>query len=181
MYDILEQRRNDYIMAREIKKYVKEEKDSLVARLFPPESISLGALSNETGISKSTLSTWKKKEEESKGNIKPKRNLSPNDKFLIVMETYNLTEIELTMYCREKGLYYDELKKWASICVNANNNNASDSDNIKELKASKQEDSKRIRELENELNRKEKALAEAAALLLLRKKLQAILVENAEG
>lgn len=166
-------------MAREIKKYTKEEKDSLVARLFPPESISLGVLSNETGISKSTLATWKKKAEEVRGNIKPKRKLTPNEKFLIVMETYSLTEIELSRYCREKGLYYDEVKKWSSICVNANNN-ASDSVDIKELKAGKQEDSKRIKELEKELTRKEKALAEAAALLLLRKKLQAILVENAE-
>jgi len=166
-------------MTRQMKKYTKEEKDSLVVRMFPPENISLGALANETGISKSTLSTWKKKVEEIKGNIKPKRNLTPNDKFLIVMETYSLSEIELSRYCREKGIYYDELKKWASVCVNANNN-AGDSENIKELKAGKQEDSKRIKELEKELNRKEKALAEAAALLLLRKKLQAILVENAE-
>lgn len=166
-------------MTRQIKKYTKEEKDSLVVRMFPPENISLGALANETGISKSTLSTWKKKAEEIKGNIKPKRNLTPNDKFLIVMETYSLSEIEVSRYCREKGIYYDELKKWASFCVNANNN-AVDSDNIKELKAGKQEDSKRIKELEKELTRKEKALAEAAALLLLRKKLQAILVENVE-
>jgi transposase len=179
MYDILERRRDDYFMTREIKRYPKEEKNSIVARLFPPESISLGALSDETGISKSTLATWKKKAQETKGSTKPRRNFNPNEKFLIVMETYNLTEIELTRYCREKGLYYDEVKKWASVCVNANNN-AGDSEDIKELKASKQEDSKRIKALEKELNRKEKALAEAAALLILRKKLQAILAEDEE-
>lgn len=166
-------------MTRQIKKYTKEEKDNLIQRLLPPENISLGVLSIETGISKSTLCTWKKKAENTKGNIKLKRILTPNDKFLIVIETYHLTEIELSRYCREKGLYYDEVKKWSCVCVNANNN-AVDSENIKELKAGKQEDSKRIKELEKELNRKEKALAEAAALLLLRKKLQAILVKNAE-
>jgi len=166
-------------MTRKIKKYTKEEKEILVRRLLPPENISLGLLTSETGISKSTLFTWKKKAENTKGNIKPKRTLTPNDKFLIVIETYLLTEIELSRYCREKGLYYDEVKKWSSVCINANNN-AIDSENVKELKAGKQEDSKQIKELEKELNRKEKALAEAAALLLLRKKLQAILVENAE-
>lgn len=166
-------------MTREIKKYTKEEKERLVSRLLPPESISVGALSHETGISKSTLATWKKKSEEANGNIKPKRRLTPNEKFLIVMETYSLTEIELSRYCREKGLYYDEVKKWSSICANSNNNTA-DSEDVKELKAAKQEDLKRIKALEKELNRKEKALAEAAALLLLRKKLQAILVENVE-
>lgn len=166
-------------MTREQRKYTKEEKDLLVARLLPPENISLGALASETGISKSTLCTWKKKAEERRGEIKPKRKVTPNEKFLIVMETYNLSEIELSRYCRERGLYYDEVKKWASICANSNNT-VGDSEDIKELKASKQEDSKRIKELEKELSRKEKALAEAAALLLLRKKLQAILVENVE-
>jgi len=166
-------------MTRQIKKYTKEEKDGLVKRLFAPESISVGVLSNETGISKSTLATWKKKAEQVNGIIKPKRRLSPNEKFLVVMETYTLTEVELSRYCREKGLYYDEVKKWSSICVNANNN-AGGSVDIKELKAVKQEDSKRIKALEKELNRKEKALAEAAALMLLRKKIQAILVENVE-
>ena len=52
---------------------------------------------------------------------------------------------------------------------------------MKELKADKQEDFKRFRALEKELNRKEKALAESAALLLLRNKSQAILVENVEA
>ena len=166
-------------MTRQIKKYTKEEKESFVTRLLPPESISLGLLSYETGISKSTLCTWKKKAQEGNGNVKPQKRLTPNDKFLIVMETYSLTEIEFARYCREKGLYCDEVKKWASVCLNSNNN-AVDSEDIKELKAGKQEDAKRIKELEKELTRKEKALAEAAALLLLRKKLHAILVENAE-
>jgi len=165
-------------MAREKNRtYTKEEKEKIVARLFPPESISLGDLSSETGISKSTISTWKKKVINGNENIKANRNLSPRDKFLIVMEVYSLTEIELSRYCREKGLYLEDVKKWINSCMNSTDN-SSESNDIKELKASKQEDAKRIKALEKELNRKEKALAEAAALLILRKKLQAILVEN---
>jgi transposase len=159
--------------------YTKEEKEKIVTRLFPPESISLGELSIETGISKSTISTWKKKVINGNENTKASRNLSPRDKFLIVMEVYSLTEIELSRYCREKGLYLEDVKKWINTCMNSTNNSF-ESNDIKELKASKQEDTKRIRALEKELNRKEKALAEAAALILLRKKLQAILVENEE-
>jgi len=93
-------------------------------------------LSYETGISKSTLCTWKKKAQKTNGNIKPLKRLTPNDKFLIVIETYSLTEIEFERYCRDKGLYYDEVKKWASVCLNSNNN-AVDSEDIKELKAGK--------------------------------------------
>lgn len=92
-------------MTRQMKKYTKEEKDSLVRRMLPPENISLGSLATETEISKSTLYTWKKKAEDLRGYIKPKRRVTSNDKFLVVMETYNLSEIELSRYCREHGLY----------------------------------------------------------------------------
>lgn len=166
-------------MKREIKRYTKEEIARYVARLLPPESKSLGELSIETGISKSTLATWKKKAQSEKLDLKQKKNFTPKDKFLVVMETYALSEVELSMYCREKGLYCEEVKAWIRNCVNANNSVA-DREDIKELKAIKTEDSKRIKELEKELNRKEKALAEAAALLILRKKLQAILGETVE-
>ena len=166
-------------MTRVTRRYTKEEIAGYVARLLPPENKSLGELSSETGISKSTLSTWKRKAEKEKGNTKPKRNLTPNEKFLVAMETYGLSEIELSRYCRENGLYYEEVKAWISACANANSK-IEDREDIKDLKASKIEDSKRIKELEKELNRKEKALAEAAALLILRKKLQAILGESEE-
>lgn len=166
-------------MAREIRKYTKEEIAGYVARLMPPENKSLGELSIETGISRSTLSTWKKKAEKTNAGIKPRKNLTPNEKFLVVMETYGLSEIELSRYCREKGYYCEEVKEWISTCAAANNSQERKED-IKELKASKIEDSKRIKELEKELRRKEKALAEAAALLILRKKLQAILEDNEE-
>ena len=101
-------------MTRKIKKQTKEEKDGLVKRLFSPENISATVLLNETGISNSTLATWKKKAANAKGNIRPKRRLTPNGKFIRVMETFNLTEIGLSKYCREKGLYYDEVKKWST-------------------------------------------------------------------
>ena len=166
-------------MAREIKKYTKEEIAGYVDRLFPPENKSLGELSIETGISKSTLATWKKKAEKKKTDIKPRRSLTPNERFLVVMETYGLSEIELSRYCREKGLYCEEVKAWISACAAANNS-TEEREDIKELKVSKIADAKRIKELEKELNRKEKALAEAAALLILRKKLQAILGDDEE-
>jgi len=166
-------------MAREIKRYSKEDIAGYVARLFPPENKSLEELSIETGISKSTLATWKRKAAKEKGDTKPRRNLSPNERFLVVMEVYGFSEAELSRYCREKGLYREEVKAWISACAAATGK-TEESEDIKELKASKSADTKRIKELEKELNRKEKALAEAAALLILRKKLQAILGENEE-
>ncbi|WP_180375384.1 transposase [Clostridium thermarum] len=128
-------------MAREIRRYSKEEIAGHVARLFPPENKSLGELSIETGISKSTLATWKKKAEKEKGHTKPRRNLTPNERFLVVMEAYSLSEIELSRYCREKGLYYEEVKSWISACATATDK-TEEREDIKELRVSKAADAK---------------------------------------
>lgn len=143
--------------------------------MLPPESISPAELSKGTGINKSTLATWKGKALRSgidKGVAKTKGVLSSREKFLIVMETYTMSEIELSKYCREKGLYVEEVKNWRLSCIDANQ---ADNVNSKEIKQQLNEEMKRGKELEKELTRKEKALEETAALLILRKKLDAIL------
>lgn len=163
-------------------KYTQEEKDRFIARLFPPESISLGELSRETGISKSTLSTWKQKDNSRNNGEKYSKQRTPGvkEKFLIVMETYTLSEAELSRYCRRKGLYVEDVKKWQHLCLEANNGHDVEVIDVKELKLKQQIDTKKIKELEKDLCLKEKALAETVSLLVLRKKLQAIFVEKEE-
>ena len=96
---------------------------------------------------------------------------SSQDKFMVVLEIANLTEIEFSEYCREKGVYPEQIKEWKEACINANDNAREKSTKAgKELRAERKEKEK----LEKELARKEKALAEAAALLVLRKKAAAI-------
>lgn len=163
------------------KRYTKEERERLTARMLPPENCLPSELNKETGISTSTLATWKSKAlkgDTTKRIGKSNASLSSKEKFLIVMETYTMSEIELSRYCREKGLYVEEVKKWRTSCIGAIGAETADS---KELKQELQEDKKKIKALEKELSRKEKALAETAALLVLRKKLDAILGENEEG
>lgn len=159
------------------KRYSKEEKEKLIARMFPPESITPTKLSEETGISKSTLATWKAKVIKGSGDKKVRRSISSQEKFMIVMETYMLSEIELGKYCREKGLYVQDIKTWRSSCIAANNGTKS---NSIELSDELKEEKRKSKELAKELRRKEKALAETAALLVLRKKLDAIFEENEE-
>jgi len=162
-------------------RYTVDEKERLVARMFPPENISLADLAKETGISKSTLATWKYKEagKHSKVNVnKSNTSISSREKFLIVMETYTMSEIELSKYCREKGLYVEDIKKWSSSCIGAND---IESTGTKVLRQELQDEKKHSKTLEKELTRKEKALAETAALLVLRKKLGAILGDQEEG
>ena len=86
---------------------------------------------------------------------------------MVVLETANLTEIEFSEYCREKGVYPEQVKEWIEACINASDYAREKSTKAgKELRAERKEKEK----LEKELARKEKSLAEAAALLVLRKK-----------
>ncbi len=82
-----------------------------------------------------------------------------------------MNESELAEYCRKKGIYPEQVIQWRQACENAND---WDRQVASKLKAGQKQDQKRIKQLEKELKRKEKALAEAAALLVLQKKVQAI-------
>jgi len=162
------------------RKYTEEEKESLIVRMLPPENCSPRDLSTETGISISTLSTWKSKaigSGTSKKQVKSKNKISSKEKFVIVMETYTLSEIELSKYCREHGYYVEEVKQWRASCVAANG--GIKQDNIDVL-AELNEEKKKTKELSKELRIKDKALAETTALLVLRKKLNAIFGEQEE-
>ena len=87
------------------------------------------------------------------------------------METHSLNEAELGEYCRSKGIFPAELDEWREACLEANQH---DLRKRQELQKEIRSEKKRSKELERELLRKERALAETAALLILRKKAQAI-------
>ena len=93
------------------------------------------------------------------------------DKFAAVLETAALNEADLAEYCRKRGLYPAQIAAWRSACEQANDWDRASSARLGQ--ASKEE-KKRVKALERELARKEKALAETAALLVLRKKAHAI-------
>lgn len=173
----------DKTMARNNKKYTIDEKENMIKRMLPPENCSTGNLSIETGISKSILATWKTKAlngQTSKEVGRPKNTMSSREKFIIVMETYTLSEIELSKYCREHGLYVQDIKNWRLSCLEANDTKKTTNSNPLDLKAELSEEKRKSKELQKELRIKDKALAEITALLVLRKKLNAIFGENEE-
>ena len=88
-----------------------------------------------------------------------------------------MSETDLAEYARQKGLYVEQIAEWRDACINANGGMAR---MARSLNAALKESEKEKRRLEKELQRKEKALAEAAALLVLRKKLEAIWGESEE-
>ena len=105
------------------------------------------------------------------GSGKTSDKWSAEAKLAVVIETASMNESELSEYCREKGLYPEQVREWKAACLCGQ---LSETERRKQEREQAKKDKKRIKELERELNRKEKALAEAAALLVLRKKLTAL-------
>jgi hypothetical protein len=73
--------------------------------------------------------------------------------------------------CRSKGLFVEQVVAWREACQQAN---AAPAERHRDLLEQGRNDRKEIKQLKKDLTRKEKALAEAAALIILRKKAQAI-------
>ncbi len=143
--------------------------------MLPPYNASLKRLSAEEGISIGTLSRWRT-EARARGQLLPDGQSGPEgwsaqDKFAAVIETAAMNEADLSEYCRRRGLYPEQIRVWRDACERANDWGRAAS---RQIARETREPQKRIRELERELARKEKALAEAAALMVLRKKAEAI-------
>lgn len=155
--------------------YSEELKNALLRRMLPPNNESITKISREEGISEQTLRNWRDKARTdgipAPGIDAVADKWSTQDKFLIVVETVSMSETELAEYARKKGLYVEQIKAWKDACMNANGGVAQEAARLnKELKAAERTNKK----LQKELDRKEKALAETAALLVLRKKADAI-------
>jgi transposase-like protein len=132
-------------------------------------------LAQEEGISEATLHTWRH-EARRQGRLLPDADAGPEgwtsrDKFAAVIETAAMNEADLAAYCRERGLYPEQIGAWRAACEQANDWERASS---RRLGQATKEEKQRVKALERDLARKEKALAEAAALLVLRKNAAAI-------
>jgi len=160
-------------------RYSEERKAAVIKRMMPPENTPVPVLVEETGISDVTLYHWRKQARE-KGLVVPgdgrnPENWSPEDKFAVVLETASMNEAELAEYCRKKGLFAEQIAAWKENCLKGN---ASAEQLSRSSKKDLQRSRKENKRLKRELHRKEKALAETAALLALRKKMHAIWGED---
>ena len=143
---------------------------------------SLLEVANLLGIGHSTLNRWivqsRNNEFNEIGNQlkqsdmeKDKRpqDWSLEDRFNMVLECNSLDEEALSRLCRERGVYPHHLKQWKLDFVNGTTADSS-TKNVSQMKVLKNE----VKHLKKELTRKDKALAETAALLVLQKKVNAI-------
>jgi transposase-like protein len=156
-------------------RYAPERKEAILKKLAPPNNMSVAEVAEQEGISQQTLYHWRKQARE-QGQLMPNQtdnpeNWSDQDKFRVVMETAAMSQAERSEYCRKHGLHPEQVDQWKQTCMSAFGKSKN------QLKAEKKEENKqrnKIKRLQRELNRKDKALAEAAALLTLSKKARAI-------
>ena len=142
-------------------------KDRAVARLLPPENATLELVSKEVGITVDTLERWR----ESLQSMPARgRAWTASAKLQAVITTAALSEVDKNAWCREHGIYPAELEQWCSSAIIA----LADPQGARSSPQVAIKDRKRIKDLERELMRKDRALAETAALLVLSKKVAAI-------
>jgi transposase-like protein len=168
-----------------MRRYSKAVKADVKRRMSPPQRQSVARISEELGIHVVTLYNWRKTWR-LQGEVVPASEKEPEgwsaaDKFTVVLETAGLNDTELGAYCRERGLFPEQVSRWRQAATDANAAPLLTMAEQKELERFRAQDQREIKALKKELQRKEKALAEAAALLVLRKKWEAFCLEDAEG
>ena len=161
--------------------YSQDRKEAVLKKMLPPNNMAITELAKQEGISEATLYGWRQQARDA-GRLMPNSDNSPEgwssrDKFAAVLSTAAMNEAEMAEYCRQQGLYPEQINHWRIACEQANDwDRASE----RQLKETTKADRKKLKKLERELTRKDKALAEAAALLVLRKKLNAMHEEHGD-
>lgn len=148
--------------------FSKEFKGSVVQKILSRGSLSVREVCEREGVGKSTAGNWIRACGSLGADLRsPKGRMkwTPEAKLKAVIETANLNEADLGAYLRREGLYSNQLTEWRAEILEYF---------AMRPKFKKDERDVHIRVLEREILRKDKALAEASALLILEKKVALI-------
>lgn len=152
-----------------MRQYSSEIKETMVAKLCAPSGPSALQLSKDTGISQTALSRWKR-QFGSYTTVKNRRpeDWSPEERLQAVFEAQGLGEEELGEFLRKNGLHFHTMEEWkqealASVTQSKKRGRPKKDP---ELVAVQEENKK----LKRDLLRKDKALAEQSAVIILQKK-----------
>ena len=159
--------------------YTAAFRNRMVAKLVGPHAMTATDLGHETGLAQATLSRWLKEASKlppktphdyDKEPVKKKQpqEWTPEEKLQIVLEAASLSEGELGVLLRSKGIHDAILEEWRAQALAGLRGTQVAS------RVQKDRESREMRDLKRELRRKDKALAETAALIILKKKVQEI-------
>ena len=142
-------------------------KNRALARLLAPENASVEVVAQQVGVLPGTLRRWR---DESPSKPARERAWTAAARFDAVLSTATMDEASKSAWCRAQGVYPQDLEGWRQSATAALSDPGAQQAEPKQA----QQDKRRIKELERELLRKERALAETAALLVLSKKVAVI-------
>lgn len=160
--------------------YSAKFREKMITKMTGPRAVSATALSKTVGVSQGTLSRWLREARDrpvSKDSKRGRPRWSAEEKVRIVLEAARLADDGLGGFLRREGLHEADLERMREEVREA----ATEGLRPKRRRRGLSPEEKKIRRLEKELARKEKALAETAALLVLRKKAEAFFLGEEEG
>ena len=146
--------------------------EQALVKVFSRGDRTVRSVAEDLNVNYHTLKNWMKRESVSKRDgkvIKEKRpqDWSAEEQLVALHETHGLSGEALNAWCRERGLFAHHLTSWkAAFCAEA----AAGTSGTRDWRTLKDQNE----QLKGELLRKDKALAEAAALLVLQKKFRAL-------
>lgn len=157
-------------------RYTAEQRQWALEQMQAPYNRSVVELARESGVTSVTLRSWRKAAR-AQGGVMPGSDKvgdrwSSADKFRMVLQTAPLSEAECAEHCRAHAIHPEQLQQWRQACEQANAAGTEQSSQAGRMVSTTT--LQHIRDLEKELRRKNAALAETAALLVLRKKADAI-------
>lgn len=155
-------------------RYSPAFKNRAVSRLLPPGALPPEVVAKEIGIGVNTLLRWQRDALSAPTRASA---LTTAERFDAVIVTAGMDESGKNAGCREHGVYPGELAQWLERAAAA----LADTEPMRASTQQTRQDKKRIQELERDLTRKNAALAETAALLVLAKKLSVIFQEGADA
>ena len=153
-------------------KYSEEFKKSAVEKFLMRGNRSVSEIAQEMGIHIPTLYDWRNKFAKvgDMKKISKPQSRSAIEKFKAVTEYSMLSTDKRGEYLRTNGIHEENISEWQKQIEEA----LSPKKKTFQENFQQQADQKKIKNLEKELLRKDKALAEASALLILKKKAELI-------
>lgn len=152
----------------------KDFKEGVTQKFLNRGNRSAAQIAEETGVTIKTLYNWS--EDYAKDTPMKKKVRSTFDKMKLVITYNSLPESEKGEFLRMNGLFDQDIEKWQQEVLEGKIENFTENMSRKELQKAQQE----LDLTKKELRRKDKALAEAAALLILKKKAEDFWGEDEE-
>ncbi len=159
-----------------MKQLSSEAKEAIVLKAISRDGVTIESIARSNNIGLSSLQKWMSQYRDGKSFKKTSKNKVQAERasqLEHIIATSQLDELSLGRYCREHGLYEHQLSSWREKLMKEPNKETEQNQKV-ELKKLKAENER----LQKELCRKDKALAEVSALLILKKKADLIWGES---